>query len=269
MVKRRSIPKATQDEVLIQSARRCCLCFGLQNDLCETKGQIVHLDHNPANNDLDNLAWLCLNHHDQYDSRPSQSKGFTIGEVKRYREELYQAVRKTSTSPQGAYRVQITFPGDTASFTADRQRAIRDALGTILGISPDAIEINRVYPGSIVLDIDLPGEALSRLRLLLESNNAKLRLLGVERVVLEEVPDKTETWVHSGGRFIKEGMVQTDKCTDGKEHDWEDITQEMMDWETEYWLGNAIPDKVHYQSQGKARKYYRCRKCGDQYESET
>lgn len=63
-------------------------------DFGEKKGQIAHLDRNPANNELDNLAWLCFDHHDQYDSRTSQSKGLTIGEVKRYRGQLYQAVEE-------------------------------------------------------------------------------------------------------------------------------------------------------------------------------
>jgi hypothetical protein len=94
MARRRPIPKATEDELLTLCARRCCLCFGLKNDCNQKKGQIAHLDHDPSNNELENLAWLCLDHHDQYDSRTSQSKGLTIGEVKRYRVELYQFVDK-------------------------------------------------------------------------------------------------------------------------------------------------------------------------------
>ncbi|MDH7972128.1 hypothetical protein QH494_08010 [Sphingomonas sp. AR_OL41] len=43
---------------------------------------------------MDNLAYLCLDHHDQYDSRRSQSKGFTVGEVKQYRSELRNIVQR-------------------------------------------------------------------------------------------------------------------------------------------------------------------------------
>lgn len=53
------------------------------------KGQIAHLNHNPNNHRFDNLAWLCLDHHDDYDGRSSQSKGFKAGEVKAYRDRLY------------------------------------------------------------------------------------------------------------------------------------------------------------------------------------
>lgn len=56
------------------------------------QGQIAHLDRDPQNDCLDNLAFLCLSHHDQYDTRTSQSKGWTIAEVVHYRVLLYRKV---------------------------------------------------------------------------------------------------------------------------------------------------------------------------------
>ena len=85
---RSSLPKPVETEVLRLSKRRCCLCFGLNADLDEKKGQIAHLDKNPSNNSLNNLAFLCLEHHDAYDSKTSQSKNFTMSEVKQYRTDL-------------------------------------------------------------------------------------------------------------------------------------------------------------------------------------
>ena len=106
MTRRKKIPQSKQDEVITLSSRKCCLCFGINSDFSPKKGQIAHLDKNPENNAIGNLAWLCLDHHDEYDSRTSQSKGLTIGEVKRYRDKLYEAVEKdrqnalpTSKSP--------------------------------------------------------------------------------------------------------------------------------------------------------------------------
>jgi hypothetical protein len=55
------------------------------------RGQIAHLDGNPGNFGLDNLAYLCLNHHDEYDGKTSQSKSLQIEEVKIYRKELYDS----------------------------------------------------------------------------------------------------------------------------------------------------------------------------------
>jgi hypothetical protein len=106
MAQRKKIPQNKQDEIITLSGRKCCLCFGINSDLSPKKGQIAHLDQNPENNDIDNLAWLCLDHHDEYDGRTSQSKGLTIGEVKQYRARLYQIVERdrqnilpTSKSP--------------------------------------------------------------------------------------------------------------------------------------------------------------------------
>jgi hypothetical protein len=88
MGSRKKAPNATQAEVLVESRRRCCLCFGLNRDEGIKKGQIAHLDGNNNNNSIDNLAFLCFEHHDEYDSTTSQSKGLMKMEVERYREEL-------------------------------------------------------------------------------------------------------------------------------------------------------------------------------------
>src|SRR5215472_1764734 len=97
---RKPIPEEVQDRVLLLSRRRCCICFGLHGDLNLKQGQIAHLDHDNTNDDLDNLAFLCFSHHDQYDSTTSQSKGLREGEVKKFREELY--ARMVSPVPESA-----------------------------------------------------------------------------------------------------------------------------------------------------------------------
>lgn len=61
-------------------------------------GQIAHLDRDSNNASEDKLAFLCLHHHDEYDSPSSQRKGFTIGEVKSFRKELYDANSRIETS---------------------------------------------------------------------------------------------------------------------------------------------------------------------------
>src|SRR5437773_8161 len=79
-----------QTNVLTKSRRRCCLCFWL-NGLDEVvKGQIAHLDHDRSNSAEANLAFLCHDHHDEYDSIPRQSKGLRQKEVIHWRDELYR-----------------------------------------------------------------------------------------------------------------------------------------------------------------------------------
>lgn len=90
MSKRKPIGGNVQSEVLVHSRRRCCLCAYLHGDFREKQGQIAHLDRNSASADLDNLVFLCLNHHDRYDSSTRQSKGLITEEVIRYRAKLYE-----------------------------------------------------------------------------------------------------------------------------------------------------------------------------------
>jgi hypothetical protein len=89
---RASISEDVQTEVLLRSRRRCCICFGLDRDTSMKSGQIAHIDRDHANGRADNLVFLCLEHHDAYDSRPSQRKGFTHGEIKAFRSELSHAL---------------------------------------------------------------------------------------------------------------------------------------------------------------------------------
>lgn len=89
MNKRKKIPKKIETKVLTMSKRRCCICFGINNDLNVKIGQIAHLDRDNTNYKFENLAFLCLDHHSQYDSKTSQHKNYTIQEVKKYRAKLY------------------------------------------------------------------------------------------------------------------------------------------------------------------------------------
>lgn len=89
---RAPIPPSVQAEVLVESRRRCCICFGLNRDTSLKVGQIAHLDGDPSNPKKENLAFLCFDHHDKFDSKTSQSKNLTVEEVKHYRAELLAAL---------------------------------------------------------------------------------------------------------------------------------------------------------------------------------
>ncbi len=91
---RKKIPREIVAAVVARCRRRCCICYGLQTDKSEKKGQIAHLDHESSNNALDNLVFLCLEHHDQYDTSTSQSKGLTAEELRRYHAELLAFVER-------------------------------------------------------------------------------------------------------------------------------------------------------------------------------
>src|SRR5665647_3679337 len=95
---RSKIPEAVEIEVLQLSSRRCAFCFGLQHDFSEKRGQIAHLNHKNDNNNRSNLVYLCLHHHEEYDSSSYQSKRLTLGEAVAYREELYTVVKRLKDS---------------------------------------------------------------------------------------------------------------------------------------------------------------------------
>jgi hypothetical protein len=92
MKNRTSFPEAVQTEVLTKCRRRCVLCYVLDGDARWKDGQIAHIDRNPANAALENAAYLCLNHHNEYDGTRKQSKRFQPDELKHYQRLLYEAV---------------------------------------------------------------------------------------------------------------------------------------------------------------------------------
>jgi hypothetical protein len=97
--RRKATVMKTETDVLARSRHRCALCFGLYRDPAVKQGQIAHVDHNRANAAYENLVFLCLPHHDQYDSSTSQSKNFGPGEVRRYRTELDKYLKQEKVTP--------------------------------------------------------------------------------------------------------------------------------------------------------------------------
>jgi hypothetical protein len=99
---RKAIPEATQANILLRSRRRCCLCFWLRGEDEVKKGQLAHLDGNNENAAEDNLTFLCLEHHDEYDSTSRLSKGLREQEVRKWRDELYKEIEYRFTTNQHA-----------------------------------------------------------------------------------------------------------------------------------------------------------------------
>jgi hypothetical protein len=79
-----------ETSVLVLSKRRCCLCYCWDEHKGRRKGQIAHINRRRDDSRFDNLVWLCVEHHDEYDSRTSQSKGITAGELGEHRSRLYK-----------------------------------------------------------------------------------------------------------------------------------------------------------------------------------
>jgi hypothetical protein len=90
MAARKNAGRKIEERVFIASRRRCCLCVFLNDRNDVRQGQIAHLNRDRSDSRFENLVFLCLEHHNDYDTRTHQSKGFSLGEVRQYRERLYR-----------------------------------------------------------------------------------------------------------------------------------------------------------------------------------
>jgi hypothetical protein len=97
---RRPLSSLDEKRVLVASRRKCCLCVYLYGRNEPRKGQIAHLNRDRMDGRPENLVWLCFDHHDEYDSRTSQSKGLTLQEVRHYRDALYAEIGGVAFAPE-------------------------------------------------------------------------------------------------------------------------------------------------------------------------
>jgi hypothetical protein len=164
----------------VHSRRRCALCFGLNASHAIVQGQIAHLDHNPDNNAPENLAWLCLNHHDQYDSRTSQSKGLTQPEVLHYRADLYafNEAARLALEPSGTYLVLSEDAMRLAQYLNARSNE---------GHKFDPQVIVSTLPAELALDVDGVELAVDELidLGLIESSGMRDRIYATNRLFWE------------------------------------------------------------------------------------
>jgi hypothetical protein len=153
-------------EVLEKSGRRCCLYYGLYGDLEVKRGQIAHLDHNYQNNNIDNLAFLCLKHHDEYDSRTSQSKGWTITEAKRYRTMLYKEIEVLRQAQQDhTTTLDLQYkPLIFGKIAPNLTRYVMDALDRNTGHTYEIVpSFSILYSASLIFDVTNPNQLDIRL----------------------------------------------------------------------------------------------------------
>lgn len=74
------IPKSIESQVLLANRHACCVCQKLQI-------QLHHIDEDRANNNPDNIAVLCLPHHDLASMKIGLSKKLQAPEIKVYKEK--------------------------------------------------------------------------------------------------------------------------------------------------------------------------------------
>ena len=189
--RRKKIPPQVETQVLVESKYRCCLCYSLDRDDSEKLGQIAHIDRNPSNNKITNLAFLCHDHHSRYDSKSLQSKGITEGVLRASLETLKENLR---LKEEKSVTVTLTLDREFESFTdeeyAELIAEVRKAAKTKGNITK--LSISR---GSVKVKLEVSGE--DAVRILQAFEQERLSSLGVTKI---EYPQGIQT----GVRVFKE-----------------------------------------------------------------
>ena len=86
--KRPKLPVAIEEETLFNADHTCCICREKNKDVV-----IHHIDGNRTNNDLDNLAVVCLDCHSRVTGVRGLGKSFKQGEVRRYKRSWDKQIR--------------------------------------------------------------------------------------------------------------------------------------------------------------------------------
>lgn len=177
MTNRAAIRPDVIADVLVSSRRRCCICFALAGDFEEKKGQLAHLDRDATSSAIENLVFLCLEHHDEYDSRTSQSKGLSVEEVRRYRAQLERFIANSLPLSEadiaralvaGLDRPAFRTPFHQESSLPRFRDAIAETIATInTGKTTNGIQLpskNDVRDPTVRATLDLMVERLVALR---------------------------------------------------------------------------------------------------------
>ncbi len=118
-----SVPEKLQAQLKFNCRNRCAICAIMNGDFNEKHGQIAHIDHNHSNSfDYNNLVWLCLEHHDQYDSKTSQSKNYRPDEIRMYKNQLEAYYSNSKNNELITYLtniIQLVNDGDGYMFDFD------------------------------------------------------------------------------------------------------------------------------------------------------
>lgn len=78
--KRQSIPEKVEREVMFKNEACCCVCG--KNNV-----QIHHIDGNNSNNELNNLAVLCIEHHDSSSSKSSMTRKLSTSLIRQFKKD--------------------------------------------------------------------------------------------------------------------------------------------------------------------------------------
>lgn len=116
---RRPLGRSLAADVLFASDRTCCVCR-----VRGKRVQIHHVDDDPSNNNVDNLAVLCLDCHEDTQIRGGFSRRLDAHQVIRYRNDWHDVVRSARPmDSSGHHPTRCDAPDPTLDANAEPQVA--------------------------------------------------------------------------------------------------------------------------------------------------
>jgi hypothetical protein len=114
-----AIPEATATEILFACDRTCCVCRAYGRRV-----QIHHIDDDPSNNRIENLAALCFECHDLTQMRGGFARSLTREQVAQYRSDWIARVsaRRSEADRLAAKTMAPTPPSNPSD--RDREPAV-------------------------------------------------------------------------------------------------------------------------------------------------
>lgn len=118
-------------------------------------GQIAHINRNRNDNQESNLAFLCFDHHDNYDSTRSQSKGITPNELVHAKSSLYEELSQKLKPEQ--IKISISIDRDFYKLTLSELELLLKNVLVASGVQ-GAYDIKNISPGSIKFTVQLGSD---------------------------------------------------------------------------------------------------------------
>ncbi len=181
--KRRPPTKEVEVAVLSKCRRRCALCYTYEdNDRADLQGQLAHISEDRSDSSEENLAYLCLRHHDWYDTKRSQSKGIPEGELRiaKKRLEEYCSFQGRHGTVQGSVEFEqdsIPFNDTDCAMLIQQMKEIAEVTG--------AISVKGDTAGGTKIQVEMDANDIARL--LRSFHRGDLAALQVESVTVSVI----------------------------------------------------------------------------------
>ncbi|WKA29331.1 HNH endonuclease signature motif containing protein [Bradyrhizobium roseum] len=192
---RTRIPDDVTTEVLYQHDRICCVC----NEPGKAV-QLHHIDEDPSNHDPDNLAVLCLQHHEETQISGGFGRKLRAVDVSRYREEWTRRIQERRIEVDRMVIARLAaIPGKLAPGTS---REVEDAS---FRYRPSA-KVLRFYLETLP---DIIGDAYANgATMLIAEGDSRVAVAAGQLIVgvLEQILVQLSQWVdpyHFGGKPIR------------------------------------------------------------------